>query len=211
MSSRPPAGLPLSPCTPARHPAAFRALDHHPRRGRLLPYALAVPAPTDQSQSARLVGLLHSDFTSACAGATDTALGVPLTVHFLLVDAQAPDRALLGLRLRLWHGTQDGQHSLLVMGTQNGTASGPLQTPWQTTDAEGRASFITLFPGHYAGQLTQIRFEVHPPDRFPGQPWATATSPPAWVAGHDATRHQAQVSGHPRSGYAVTLHLALAN
>jgi protocatechuate 3,4-dioxygenase beta subunit len=65
---------------------------------------------------------------------------------------------LAGRAVYLWHCDKLGRYSLYSSGATNqnylrGT---------QEADASGRVSFVSIFPGCYAGRWPHIHFEVYP-------------------------------------------------
>ena len=100
---------------------------------------------------------MRSDIRSSLAGASGVAGGVPLTVQLTLVNANASCADLSGYAIYLWHCDREGRYSMYSSGV---TAENYLRGV-QATDANGVASFTTIFPGCYAGRVPHIHFEVY--------------------------------------------------
>lgn len=91
--------------------------------------------------------------------------GVPLTLNFSLVNTNSSCAALSGYRVDIWHCNAKGYYS--GYGNQPGV-SGTLSyvgATWlrgyQTTDTNGKLTFVTIYPGWYSGRATHIHFEVY--------------------------------------------------
>lgn len=125
-----------------------------------VPEETAGPYPGDGSNGPSVLnqsGVVRSDIRSSFAGLSGTALGIPLTIELTLVSAStcAP---LAGRAVYLWHCDREGRYSLYNAGVTNqnylrGT---------QETDANGRVSFQSIYPGCYSGRWPHIHFEVFP-------------------------------------------------
>lgn len=130
-----------------------------------IPEETAGPYPADGSNSNAsgvvnvlgLSGIVRSDIRTSVAGASGTAAGVSLTVRLQLVNTSASCADLAGYAIYLWHCTQGGAYSLYSAGF---TGENYLRGV-QATDADGLASFTTIFPGCYAGRMPHIHFEVY--------------------------------------------------
>lgn len=102
--------------------------------------------------------LQRSDIT---AGQT----GVPLTLTFTVVNAANNCAAVENARVDIWHCNKDGYYS--GYGNQNsslGTKSYIGETwlrGYQVADANGEATFLTIYPGWYPGRATHIHVEVY--------------------------------------------------
>jgi protocatechuate 3,4-dioxygenase beta subunit len=125
-----------------------------------VPEETAGPYPGDGSNGPTVLnqsGVVRSDIRSSFAGLSGTAQGVPLTIELTLVSATtcAP---LAGRAVYLWHCDREGRYSLYNAGVTNqnylrGT---------QETDANGRVTFQSIYPGCYSGRWPHIHFEVFP-------------------------------------------------
>lgn len=122
------------------------------------------PYPADGSNGVNVLtesGVVRSDIRSSFGGANGVAEGVPLTVKLTVVDvssASDPGSAVVGAAIYAWHCDRDGNYSLYSSGFEDEN--------WlrgvQKTDAEGRVTFTTIFPGCYSGRWPHIHFEVYP-------------------------------------------------
>ena len=120
------------------------------------------PYPADGTNSSSGVssnvltvnGVTRSDIRSSFIGSTTTAPGVPVTFTITLVDANNSCAALAGYAIYLWHCDRAGQYSLYDLPAESYLRG------LQVTDANGRVTFTTIFPGCYAGRYPHIHFEV---------------------------------------------------
>lgn len=91
--------------------------------------------------------------------------GVPLTLAFTVVNTNNNCAVVSNARVDIWHCNKDGYYSGYgsqtggTLGTQNYTGQTWLRG-YQATDANGKASFITIYPGWYQGRATHIHLEV---------------------------------------------------
>lgn len=129
-----------------------------------LPAETAGPFPADGSNRSRagvanvlgLADVVRSDIRSSIGGLSGTAAGVPLTLTLTLVNSSAGCAALAGHAVYLWHNDQAGRYSMYSSGaTEQNYLRGV-----QVSDATGRVSFQTIFPGCYAGRWPHLHFEV---------------------------------------------------
>jgi len=119
------------------------------------------PYPGDGSNGPNaltLSGIVRSDIRSSIAGASAVADGIPLTVELTLVNSNGQCAALAGYAVYVWHCNRSGQYSLYSAGV---TGENYLRGV-QVTDASGKATFTTIFPGCYSGRWPHIHFEVYP-------------------------------------------------
>ncbi len=130
-----------------------------------IPTETAGPYPADGSLASSqrlnaltLSGFVRSDIRTSVGSASGTALGVPLTVTLNLVNAASSCASLAGYAVYVWHCTRDGGYSLYSAGV---TGENFLRGV-QVSDANGRVSFTTIFPGCYSGRWPHIHFEVYP-------------------------------------------------
>ncbi|MES2150539.1 MAG: intradiol ring-cleavage dioxygenase [Pseudomonadota bacterium] len=105
-----------------------------------------------------LAGIVRSDIRASIAGATGVAAGVPLTIKLQLVNTAASCASLAGAAVYLWHCDRDGNYSMYSAGV---TAENYLRGV-QEADSGGALSFVTSFPGCYAGRMPHVHFEVYP-------------------------------------------------
>jgi protocatechuate 3,4-dioxygenase beta subunit len=126
----------------------------------VIPEETAGPYPGDGTNGPNVLtatGIVRSDITTSFAGLTGTAAGVPLSVTLTVLDAAtcAPAK---GYAVYLWHADQLGRYSLYSAGVTNQNYLRGVQE----TDAAGRVTFKTIFPGCYDGRWPHIHFEVYP-------------------------------------------------
>ena len=131
---------------------------------RRLPAATAGPFPADGSNRTRagvanvlaLADVVRSDIRSSIGGLSGSAAGVPMTLTLALVNSSAGCAALAGHAVYLWQNDQAGLYSMYSSGvTEQNYLRGV-----QVSDAQGRVSFQTIFPGCYAGRWPHLHFEV---------------------------------------------------
>ena len=124
-----------------------------------IPEETAGPYPGDGSNGPNalsLSGIVRRDMRPSFAGLSGTATGVPMTLDLRLVAANGACKDLAGYAIYAWHCDVDGKYSMYDLPNQNYLRA------VQETDANGVASFLTIFPGCYAGRWPHIHFEVYP-------------------------------------------------
>ena len=85
--------------------------------------------------------------------------GVPLTLTLSLVDVNAGCAPIEGARIDVWHCDADGVYSG-VSQPGNDTTGETFCRGIQLTDANGQATFQTVYPGWYQGRITHVHFQV---------------------------------------------------
>jgi protocatechuate 3,4-dioxygenase beta subunit len=131
----------------------------------LIPEETAGPYPGDGSNSSNgsianalaLSGIVRSDLRSSIGSASGVAGGVPLTVVLDLVNTNGACADLSGYAIYLWHCDREGRYSMYSSGV---TAENYLRGV-QPTASDGTATFLTVFPGCYAGRMPHIHFEIY--------------------------------------------------
>jgi len=116
----------------------------------LIPEETAGPFPLDLSGSEEF---FRNDITEGRPG-------VPLTLTLALVDVEAGCAPIEGARVDVWHCDADGVYS----GHQQPAVDTTGETfcrGIQVSDADGRVSFQTIYPGWYPGRITHIHFQVY--------------------------------------------------
>lgn len=92
--------------------------------------------------------------------------GVAFTMDIYIMNTNGNCAAYSGVLVDVWHCDKDGNYSQYG-GTQmqptNYTAYNFLRGR-QTTDAAGKVSFTSIFPGWYTGRATHIHVHVYKPD-----------------------------------------------
>ncbi|MDD2987373.1 MAG: intradiol ring-cleavage dioxygenase [Zoogloea sp.] len=132
----------------------------------IIPEETAGPYPGDGSNynsngianALSLSGIVRSDIRSSVAGASGVAAGIPLTLTLQLVNTASSCANLSGYAIYLWHCTRDGLYSMYSTGV---TGENFLRGV-QVTDSNGKATFLTIFPGCYAGRMPHMHFEIYP-------------------------------------------------
>ncbi len=122
------------------------------------------PYPADGTNSAQgsivnvlsASGIVRSDIRSSIGISTNTAPGVPLTLTITLVNSNAACAPLAGYAIYIWHCDREGNYSLYDLPGEN------FLRGVQQTDANGRVTFTTIYPGTYSGRYPHIHFEVYP-------------------------------------------------
>ncbi len=123
----------------------------------VIPEETAGPYPGDGSNGPNaldLGGIVRRDIRSSIGALSGTAGGVPLTVKLTLVNTSAGCAPLAGHAVYLWHCDREGRYSLYTLTDQNYLRG------IQETDATGTATFLSVFPGCYAGRWPHIHFEI---------------------------------------------------
>jgi protocatechuate 3,4-dioxygenase beta subunit len=140
----------------------------------VIPEETAGPFPGDGSNGPDVLnqsGIVRSDIRSSFGSSSGTATGVPLTIKLAIQDEANNCAPLAGAAVYLWHCDQAGLYSLYSPGaTDRNYLRGV-----QETDANGVATFLSVFPACYSGRWPHIHFEVYPS-------LATATTPSNKIA-----------------------------
>lgn len=124
-----------------------------------IPEETAGPFPGDGSNGVNalvLAGIVRSDIRASIAGASGTADGVTLTITLTIVDESCAP--LAGHAVYLWHCDRDGAYSMYSGSAQDQNYLRGVQE----TDADGKVTFVTIFPGAYSGRWPHAHFEVYP-------------------------------------------------
>jgi protocatechuate 3,4-dioxygenase beta subunit len=140
----------------------------------VIPEETAGPFPGDGSNGPDVLnqsGIVRSDIRSSFGSSSGTATGVPLTIKLAIQDDGNNCAPLAGAAVYAWHCDQAGLYSLYSPGaTDRNYLRGV-----QETDANGVATFVSVFPACYSGRWPHIHFEVYPS-------LAKATSPSNKIA-----------------------------
>ena len=102
-------------------------------------------------------GIVRQDIRSSFAGATGTAAGVPLTIKLHILNANDNCGVASNFAVYLWHCDREGRYSLYSSGVTNQNYLRGVQE----ADANGDATFTTIFPGCYDGRMPHVHFEVY--------------------------------------------------
>jgi protocatechuate 3,4-dioxygenase beta subunit len=87
---------------------------------------------------------------------TDGHAGTPLTLRLKVVDATTC-KPIQGASVDIWHADAAGVYS----GFGSGAASRTFMRGIQKTNAQGIATFQTVYPGWYQGRAVHIHVKVH--------------------------------------------------
>jgi protocatechuate 3,4-dioxygenase beta subunit len=120
----------------------------------------AGPFPADGSNGVNVLtesGIVRQDIRSSFGSSSGTADGVPSTVSYTVVDAST-GQPVSGAAVYTWHCDRDGQYSLYSQGASDQNYLRGVQE----TDANGVATFTTIYPACYSGRWPHIHFEVYP-------------------------------------------------
>jgi len=82
---------------------------------------------------------------------------VPYTISFNVVNIDRGCVPLTGAAVYVWHCDRDGNYSMY----QNASDANYLRGV-QAVDANGVASFVSIFPACYSGRWPHVHFEVYP-------------------------------------------------
>jgi protocatechuate 3,4-dioxygenase beta subunit len=157
--------------------------------------------------------------------------GTPLTLVLTVNNTNNACGPLAGATVDIWQCDAEGRYSQYSQGGFDGRASTFLRG-MQTTDASGRVTFTTVFPGWYQGRATHIHVEVLVNGRsvkvtqigFPetvnaevyrsGVYAARGLNPTSnsgdMVFADSISQETATISGSPAGGYAATFTINVA-
>jgi protocatechuate 3,4-dioxygenase beta subunit len=97
--------------------------------------------------------------------------GLPLVLQFAIVNAKTC-KPIRKADVEIWHADASGEYSGFDGGSPSGGPGGPgggsgpqTRTRYlrghQRSDALGKASFLTIFPGWYRGRTPHVHLKVH--------------------------------------------------
>lgn len=120
----------------------------------LIPQETEGPYPVD----------LSGDPTKFRQDITEGGEGIPLIVTLTVVNANNSCAPIPNARVDIWHCDKDGYYSgfanqMGYLGTRD-TRGQTFMRGIQMTDADGRVTFSTIYPGWYPGRVTHIHFQV---------------------------------------------------
>jgi protocatechuate 3,4-dioxygenase beta subunit len=101
-------------------------------------------------------GIVRRDITRSFGTSTTRADGIPLTIRLTVRDATT-GAAKKGAAVYLWHCDRDGNYSMYAASITNENYLRGVQP----TDANGTATFTSIFPACYSGRWPHIHFEVY--------------------------------------------------
>jgi len=139
--------------------------DHH-EKGNL-------PAKTCRLITQDIAGPYVVDETPMRSDVVEGQAGTPLTLNFQVFDTFSCN-PLPGALVSIWHANAEGLYSgveNIILDASLKPVGGKIDTLGQTflrgmqkTDANGRVSFKTIFPGWYYPRPTHTHVVVSPPD-----------------------------------------------
>lgn len=124
-----------------------------------IPEETAGPYPGDGSNGPNALtqsGIVRSDIRSSFGSSTRTAEGVRLTIDLTVQDDDG--KPLTGAAVYLWHCDINGDYSMYSDRVKDENFLRGVQE----TDSSGKLTFVSVFPGAYAGRWPHIHFEVYP-------------------------------------------------
>ena len=126
-----------------------------------IPEETAGPYPGDGSNGPDVLtesGIVRSDIRTSFGSASGAAEGVPLTIRLAVTDTATGCTPRAGAAVYVWHCDREGRYSMYSPGvTDQNYLRGV-----QETDAQGVATFTSIFPAAYSGRWPHIHFEVYP-------------------------------------------------
>ncbi|MCX2954062.1 intradiol ring-cleavage dioxygenase [Lentzea sp. NEAU-D7] len=157
------AGLTLVACAPSTTTAtptttgSATTADGSPLE--TIPEETAGPYPGDGSNGPNALtqsGIVRSDIRSSFGSSSRTAEGVRLTID--LTVQKDDGKPFAGAAVYLWHCDINGDYSMYSDRVKNENFLRGVQE----ADASGGLTFVSVFPGAYAGRWPHIHFEVYP-------------------------------------------------
>ena len=155
--------------------AALGALGAVPfvTRELCLNVASAAPAPIVTGKSCVLspammegpffvdTGLNRSDLTTGTTKA-GVVQGLPVVLNIDLASVQATGCVpIAGMQVDVWHADATGEYSGVAGGASQSNAAGQaFLRGYQVSDANGRVTFKTIYPGWYPGRTIHIHVKA---------------------------------------------------
>jgi protocatechuate 3,4-dioxygenase beta subunit len=130
-----------------------------------IPTASPTPTPTAAAAGAcavspnETIGPYPSLRDFVRSDITEGKAGLPVTLTITVVNAASACAPVANASVEIWQCDADGRYSEYNQQGYNGTALTFLRGI-QTTDASGRVTFQTIYPGWYQGRATHIHVEV---------------------------------------------------
>ena len=87
----------------------------------------------------------------------ESQLGTDLALTLYLFDADNDCAPVSGAQVDIWHANYQGHYSDF---SQEGTSGQTWLRGYQVTDADGKVTFTTKYPGWYSGRAVHIHFRV---------------------------------------------------
>lgn len=92
---------------------------------------------------------------------TEGRPGVPLVLILKLVNLNNQCAPIENAALYVWHCDKDGIYSGYAQPGGVSTVGQTFCRGVQTTDCNGEAAFLTMYPGWYNGRITHVHFQVY--------------------------------------------------
>jgi protocatechuate 3,4-dioxygenase beta subunit len=83
--------------------------------------------------------------------------GIPLSLTMVVVRADGDCAPVAGAAVDIWHANAAGKYSDI---SSEGTSGKKYLRGAQVTDAAGKATFTTIYPGWYSGRAVHVHFKV---------------------------------------------------
>lgn len=125
-----------------------------------IPEETSGPFPGDGSNGPDVLAVdevNRRDIRTSIGDASGTASGTQLTIELTIVDSSLSCAPLAGAAVYLWHADSVGRYSMY----SNGVTDENYLRGVQVADANGRLSFVSVFPGCYDGRWPHVHFEVY--------------------------------------------------
>jgi len=126
----------------------------------VIPEETAGPFPGDGSNGPDILtesGVVRKDIRASLGSTTTVAQGIPLTIRLAIQDQANNCTPLGGAAVYVWHCDRDGNYSMYSSGVENETYLRGVQA----VDANGVATFTSIFPACYPGRWPHVHFEVY--------------------------------------------------
>jgi protocatechuate 3,4-dioxygenase beta subunit len=125
--------------------------------GEEIPDETGGPYPADGTNGPNVLvetGIERNDITTSFGDLSGTAAGIPTRFDLQVIDA-ATGVPISGAAVYLWHCTAEGRYSIYEVTDQN------FLRGIQATDADGVATFTSVYPGCYDGRWPHVHFEIY--------------------------------------------------
>ncbi|HVP03968.1 MAG TPA: hypothetical protein VMT10_15485 [Solirubrobacteraceae bacterium] len=106
---------------------------------------------------AKTVGPYFVDEKLNRSDVRESQVGIPLTLTMHVFDADNDCRPLSGAIVDIWHCNNNGLYS---DEAANNTSGQKWLRGYQTTDSDGKVTFLTNYPGWYSGRAVHIHYKV---------------------------------------------------
>ena len=107
---------------------------------------------------AQVVGPYYRDLNLVRRDVTEGLAGIPLVLFLKVLDVDGCT-PLVGAETEIWHTHALGKYSNFA---SEGTAGQTWMRGVQFTNAQGVATFRTIYPGWYSGRTTHIHLKAYP-------------------------------------------------